>query len=131
MKQTILSRLFVLILLLTSTLAFSSCGSDDEPDNVTYYDFSIEWEVKDKGDYTVAAAQAIAADFTKQCQYVFMECTEAQAKEKFDDFCQRLRYELATDYKELTLVAKLIRVEGEKEMARKTFFINPEGTTIK
>ena len=131
MKQFLHSRLIVLVLLAMSTISFVSCGGDDEPDQVTYYDFSIEWDVKDKGDYSVASAQAIAADFTKQCQYVFMECTEAQAKEKFDDFCQRLRYELATDYKELTLVAKLIRVEGEKELARKTFYIKPDGTTIK
>lgn len=121
----------MLLMLVGMSISFTACSDDDEPDNTTLYDFSIVWDVVDKGDYTTANAQQVAANLTSSCEYLFEGYTEAEAKEDFEDFCQQMRYELSTGYTKITLLAKLTRTEGNKTIATKTFYINPNGTTIK
>lgn len=112
--------------------SFSSCKDDnDEPSSSGYYDFSIVWDVVDKGDYTTAEALSTIADLTEDSENILRGYTEADAKEYFEEFCQRMRYQIATKYKKITLRASLVRNEGNKVIARKTFYVDPNGTTIK
>lgn len=117
------------MLLMVAMLPIASC-SKDEPDDKGYYDFSIVWEVIDKGDYTTAEAKSLAAEFTNECEDIFEGYTVEEAKEDFEEFCRRLRYELSTGYMEITLQAILVRNEGNKKISSKKFYIKPEGTTI-
>lgn len=123
--------LAMLFMFLTFGVTFSACSDSDEPDNSnSYYDFSIVWDVVDKGDYTTAEAQQLVANFTSIGEEIFEGMTEAQAKETFNEFCEQLRYQFATGYMKITIKANLIRIEGSKKIASKTFYIKPEGTTI-
>lgn len=120
----------MLMALICLSLPFVSCSSSDEPDN-SYYDYSIVWHVVDKGDYTTSAAQSLAAEFTEECEDMFRGYKESAVKEEFNEFCEQLRYELSTGYMKITLRAELVREEGMRVIATKTFFIDPDGTTIK
>lgn len=115
------------------SIPLSSCSDDseDEPNLDAYYDFSIVWEVMDNGDYTTSEANVVAAELTIESQDLFKAVTELSAIDQFNELCQQLRYELSTGYYKITLVAKLVRNEGAKVVARKTFYIDPDGTTIK
>ncbi len=97
---------------------------------MSYYDFSIIWDVVDRGDYTTSEAQIVAAGLTAVSEDIFTACTEAYAVREFNDFCEKLRYEFATGYMKITLKARLVRNEGNKQIATKTLYIKPEGTTI-
>ena len=132
MKQLI-KHLTILLMLAIMSVPLSSCGDDseDEPDYEAYYDFSIVWEVLDNGDYTTSGANVVAAELTIASQDLFTSVTEQNAITLFNEFCQQLRYELSTGYNKITLIAKLVRNEGAKIIARKTFYIDPDGTTIK
>lgn len=122
----------MLLMLLSMSLSFTSCSDDnDQLDNKTLYDFSIVWDVVDRGDYTTANAQQVAANLTASGEYIFEGFTETDAIELFDDFCQQMRYQLSTGYTKITLLAKLTRIEGNKVVTTKTFYIDPNGTTIK
>lgn len=123
----------LLLMIVTMSISLTACGSDDkdEPEDTNYYDYSIVWDVVDNGDYTASEALAIAAQFTAVSEDIIAYCTEARAKELFDEFCQELRYDFATGYYQITLKARLIRNEGKKQIAEKTFYIHPDGTTIK
>ncbi len=121
-----------LLLMLIAIPAFvTSCGDDnDEPDDTSYYDFSIVWDVVDRGAYTTADAKAVAASLTYDCEDLFEACTTAYALNQFNDFCQQLRYVFGTDYKEITLRANLVSNEGNVTISSKTFYIKPSGTTL-
>lgn len=115
-------------------LLLSSCngGSNpDEPDDTVYYDFSIIWDVVDKGEYSTAEAMLLVANLTDACENIFTATTTSRAINDFNDFCQQMRYELATDYDEITIKASLVRNEGNKTIAIKTFYIKPDGTILK
>ena len=124
--------LSLLLTLLVIPLCFSSCSKDDdEPNDSAYYDFSIIWDVVDKGDYTTAEAMMLVAELTEECEKIFTACTTARAINEFNEFCEQMRYELATDFDEITIKAKLVRNEGNKTIATKTFYIKPDGTILK
>lgn len=122
----------LLLTLLALPFALTSCGGDDdEPDDNTYYDFSVVWDVVDKGDYSTAAAQAIAASFTIEDEDMFEAFTTAAAVEAFKEYCERLRYGFSGEVdREITLKARLVRNEGNQTIASKTFHITPNGTTL-
>lgn len=124
----------LLLMLFAIPAIFTSCSDDDKDkglnDDTTYYDFSIVWDVVDKGAYSTADAKALAASFTYASEDIFEACTTAYAVREFNDFCQQLRYEFATDYYEITLRANLVRNEGNVTVASKTFYIKPTGTTL-
>lgn len=122
----------MLLMSILFSMSLSACGSDDddEPNDTRYYDFSIVWDVIDKGDYTTAQAQSIASDFTTTSEDIFQACTEAYAIREFNEFCEQLRYEFATGYKRITLKARLVRNEGNVTIATKTFKMDPNGTTV-
>ena len=121
----------LLLTLFAIPTIFTSCGDDkDEPDNSAYYDFSIVWDVVDKGVYSTADAQALAASFTYLTEDVFEAYTTDAAIREFNNFCQQFRYEFATNYNEITLRANLVRNEGNVKVASKTFYIKPTGTTL-
>ncbi len=128
-----MTKKFKLVSLLFALLAipflFSSCSKDDdEPNDTAYYDFSIVWDVVDKGDLTTAQAKAIAASLTIDCEDIFEACTEAYAKSEFLDLCEQLRYEFSSEFDAITfsLSATLIRNEGNKTIAKKTFYVRPD-----
>lgn len=123
----------LLLMLVTMGFSFTACSSDDddEPDDAGYYDFSIVWDVVDKGGYTTSDAMSLVAGLTEDGEDIITHCTESDAKEIFEDFCQQFRYQLSTGYLEITLKAKLIRNEGSKKIAEKTFYVDPDGTTVK
>lgn len=132
MKQIV--KIFSLLMVtLFMNLSFTSCGDDDKdkPDDKTYYDYSVEWLVVDRGDYKSLEAQEIADDLTETSEYIFEGYTEKAALKLFDEFCEQLRYAWGENYKKITLKAILIRTQGKKQLASKTFYINPNGTTIK
>lgn len=125
----------LLLMLFAIPAIFTSCGDDDKDkglnDDTTYYDFSVVWDVVDKGDYTTADAKRIAADFTDDDTDLFIAYTTAEAVREFNEYCQRLRYGLSTGYLKITLRATLVRNEGNKTITSKTFYIKPEGTEVK
>lgn len=123
--------LAMLMMMLFTSVSFTSCSDDDGPDPNAYYDFSIVWDVVNQGDYSIAEAQALVAVLTDSGEYAFEGYKTNDAIEAFEDFCQAMRYTLGTGYTKITLKAKLMRIEGSKVIASKTFFIDPEGTTIK
>ena len=124
--------LSLLLTLLVMPLYLSSCNNDDdEPNDSAYYDFSIIWDVVDKGVYTTAEAMTLVADLTNMSENLFTACTTARAINEFNEFCEQMRYELATDCDEITIKAKLVRNEGNKTVATKTFYIKPDGTILK
>lgn len=126
-----INLLAVLFSLLFIPVVTSCGGSDPDPDDNSYYDFSILWDVVDKGDYTTAEAQIVAAQLTATSEDIFTACTEAYAVREFNNFCEELRYMFATGYMKITLKARLVRNEGNRQVATKTFYIDPKGTTIK
>lgn len=125
--------LSMLLTLFVMSISFSACSSDDDqPENSNAkYDFSINWEVVDRGDYTVAEAKSLAASLTSSSEDLITRCTVDAARELFLEFCEDFRYDLATGYMKITLRAELVRNEGNKVIASKTFYIDPDGTTIK
>lgn len=125
--------LSMLLTLFVMSISFSACSSDDdEPENNNAkYDFSINWEVVDRGDYTVAEAKSLAASLTEISEDMITRCTVDVAKELFLEFCEDFRYDFATGYMKITLRAELVRNEGNKVISSKTFYIDPDGTTIK
>ena len=131
-NDKLLSQLFSLLVM---PVQFSSCNKedDDEPNDTAYYDFSIVWDVVDKGDLTTAQAKNISASLTEDCEDIFEACTEAYAKNEFLDFCEQLRYEFSSEFDmfTVTLKATLVRNEGNKTIASKTFYIKPDGTILK
>lgn len=130
MKQTA-KFMAMLLMLVGMSISFTACSDDDEPDNKTLYDFSIVWDVVDKGDYTTAEAQRLVANLTSASEYIFEGYTEVEAIEDFEEFCQEMRYQFGTGKAKITLSAKLTRTEGNKVIASRTFYIDPNGTTIK
>lgn len=129
-KFTLLTP-FMMLLTLPAVLTSCNDDDDDQPNDTAYYDFSIVWSVVDKGEYSTADAMMVAAELTDACEDLFEACTTAYAINEFNDFCEKLRYEFATDYAEITLKATLVRNEGNKTIASKTFYIHPDGTILK
>lgn len=124
--------LSMLLLLVVGAFAFTSCSSDPDPDNPNaYYDFSVIWEVVDRGDYTVSEAQTLAANLTGIGEDLITHSTVKEAKELFNEFCEELRYQFATGYMTITLKARLFCPETNKTLVSKTFYIKPDGTAIK
>jgi len=142
MKQKSLFRILPLFLLfLLPMITLSSCddeedepeagsATDNELNDPAYYDFSIVWSVIDRGDYTTAEAQTIAAEFTNLSENQFKGMKTKDAVKYFNDFCEQLRYQLGTGYKKITLKANLVREQGNRVIATKTFYIRPEGSSI-
>lgn len=129
-KNKLVSLLFAFLVI---PFLFSSCSKDEEPDDTAYYDFSIVWDIVDKGNLSTGEAKSIEAELTSECEDILEACTEAYAKNVFEDFCQQLRYEFSSEFDDLTFTIKatLIRNEGNKKIASKTFYITPNGTTLK
>lgn len=132
MTKKIKFLLPLLFCLLGMPFILTSCGDDDdEPNDSTYYDFSIIWDVVDKGNYSTAESMLLVAGLTDDCENIFKACTTARAISEFNEFCEQLRYDLATDYDIITIKATLVRNEGNKYIASKTFYIKPDGTILK
>lgn len=122
-----------MLLIAVVSIALTSCGDDDEPVNPSAYnDYSVLWTVVDRGDYTVQEANVLAAGFSQDDAQLFAHVHEEDALESFTDYCQELRYYFNKEsYKNITLCATLTRDDDLKALKSYTFYITPDGTTLK
>lgn len=103
MKSILATLVFIV-----AALVFAACGTDGVQKG-DCGDYSIVWSVENCGAYSATEAESLIAGFNNECEDIFNNYTEEEAKKQFEEFCQYLGNEFDVRYKEIALNAQLVR----------------------
>lgn len=117
-----MKSIIAILTFMVVAFVFAACGTDGEQRKV-YNNYSIVWSIENRGAYSPTEANSLTAGFNKECEAIFMNCTETEAKKQFEEFCKYLGNEFDVNYKRITLNAQLVRNMDNVVLDTRTFRI--------